>query len=229
MKQYRFVAQMILMSLFFPAISRAQQCEDSSVNLGRIDQHWLYTDEDFKISFQLPEGWYLLDELALEKKYIKIGSDYRKLSEPIANPIGPVVELKQLKSHPLDLGVTFFSLAKLEDTTLIIPAANELQQNQIISCRAYYAETKEADTVLKALYKKFTRSQDMPEIKNGKLGELEYRYILLAVKNKAGIIENKIFGVKNFGCVNMILRITYITDADLAAINDACKELKVAQ
>src|SRR5882724_3400250 len=229
MKQYRFVAQVILIFLFFPVISHAQQCEDSSINLGRIDEHWLYTNQDIKISFQLPEGWHLFDGVGIEKRYIKIGSDYRKLSEVVVNSIGPVVDLKEIKKYPLDLGLTLFSLAKLEDTAALIPSPNEFQQNKTISCKAYYAETKEADTLLKALYKKLTRSPDTPQIKNGKLGDLEYKYISLAVKNKTGAVENKIFGVRNFRCVNIILRITYITDDDLASINDACKELKIVQ
>jgi len=230
MKQHGFAVRMILMILIFPAICFGQHCEDSSFNLGKIDDHWLYKNENLKISFQLPEGWYLFDQLASEKKYVKIGSDYRKLSEPMVdNGPGPIIALSQIKSYPLDYALTLFSIAKLSDSALLIPAANELQQNNTISCKAYYAEIKETDELLKVLFRKFTGNSDAPEIKEGRLGEIEYKYISLTVTNKTGITEKRIFGARNFGCVNIIIRINYITDADLSGINDACRELKIVQ
>ena len=68
----RFIAQFVMMMLVIPAMSFAQDCDQSSFNLGKIDCHWLYKNESLKISFQLPEGWYLFDQLATKKKYVKI-------------------------------------------------------------------------------------------------------------------------------------------------------------
>jgi len=227
-KQYRFRALAMLIILFFPAISFAQHCEDNSLNLGKIDNHWLYKNEDLKISFQLPSGWYMYDQLATEKKYVQIGTDYRKLSEPLVDKgPGPVVALSQIKTYPLDYALTLLSIAKLPDTVSFITADNEFQQNYILSFKAYYAEIKEVDQLLKILYRKITGRTDEPEIKEGKLGELDYKYMLLAIKNNEGVVENRIFGAKNFGCINMIIRLTYIADDDLLMITDVCKDLKL--
>lgn len=231
MKQVLFFGLAMSTFLFSPQISSAQHCEDSSVNLGKIDSTWLYINPSIKVSFKLPTGWYLFDQLAAEKKYIRIGSDFAKLSAPLADKgPGPIVGLDQIKNHPLDYSMSLVSLAKLDDTAALVPAATEFQQNKTISCRAYYAEIKDSIELLKVLYKKFTgSSKEEPQIKDGKLGALEYKYFSLAITNKAGISENKIFGVRNFGCINIIIRITYITDADLAALNDACKDLQMEQ
>jgi hypothetical protein len=231
MKQYRFQTLIAITFLFFPAISPAQQCVDSSVNLGKIDSAWLYNNPSFHFSFKLPDGWYFFDQLASQKKYIRIGSDYKKLSAPLADDgPGPIVGLDQIKEHPLDFSLNLFSLARFNDTVPDMPAANELQQNKTVSCKAYYAEIKDSIELLKALYKKYTGgSKDEPQIKTARLGELEYSYFSLLITNKAGVAENRIFGVRNFGCVNLIVRITYLTDADLAAVDDACKDLKFAQ
>ena len=226
MKQNCFVVAIVLTSLFSPALSSAQQCADSSVNLGKIDSNWLYQNPSTKISFQLPPSWYFFDALAPQKKYVRIGSDFTKLSAPIAdNGPGPIVALDQIKAQPLDFALTLFSVAQLSDTVPIVPVANESQQNRTVSCKAYYAEVNDADTLLKVLYQKYTRSKELPQVKEGKLGELEYKYFLLAVAGKSGAVENRIYGAKNFGCFNVLVRITYNTPADLAAINDACKGL----
>src|SRR6185369_16067291 len=117
MKQFLFFGLSVLMFLFFPRKSNAQRCEDSSVNLGKIDSTWLYINPSIKISYRLPMGWYLFDQLGPEKKYIRIGSDFLKLSAPLAdNGPGPIVGLDQIKSHPLDYSMSLFSLAKLDDT-----------------------------------------------------------------------------------------------------------------
>ena len=152
------------------------------------------------------------------------------MSAPIVDDgPGPIVGLDQIKPYPLDYALTLFSLAKLKDTMPLVAAATELQQNNTISIKAYYAEIKEADELLKVLYRKFTGTTGEPEVKNGKLGELEYKYMIVPVTNKSGTAENRIYGVRNFGCVNVIIRIIYIADADLSTIMDACKDLKIAQ
>ena len=218
----------VLVFLFFTYSSLAQNCESGLLSLGMIDSQWVYKNKDLKISFKLPVGWYLFDQVATEKKYLRIGSDYGKISEPLADRDGPTVDLAQLKQLPIEYALTLLSLAKLQDTLSVIPSANEIQQNYTISFRTYYADTVGTDRFLKMFYKKITRqnAQD-PEIKDGKLGEMDYKYFLLKTTNKSGEIENRIFGVRNFGCTNLMVRITYLTDADFLLISDICNELKI--
>ncbi|MBS1600353.1 MAG: hypothetical protein JST75_19145 [Bacteroidetes bacterium] len=230
MTQYRFVVHLLLILIFLPVFVSAQTCVDSSFNLGKIDSGWLYRNNNTGISFQLPQGWFFFDQIASERKYIRIGSDYAKLSAPLVdNSPGAIIALNQIQSQPLDFALTLFSIAKLDDTVALVPMANEIQSNKSISCKAYYADIKEADTLLKVLFQKYTRSKELPEIKEGKLGELPYKYFILAVANKTGKLEHRIYGVRNFGCFNIIIRLTYITDADLSLMNDACKDLKFQQ
>ena len=230
MNPFGLITRCLASFLFFPVLVHAQECSDSSVNLGKINQEWLYTNPSIHVSFALPQGWFFFDQLSSEKKYIKIGSDYTTLSAPLAdNGPGPLVGLNQIKSHPLDFSLNLFSLAQLQDSTTTVPSPDELQQNRTVSLRAYYAEIQEDTSVLKALYRKYTRSKQSPEIKEAKLGELTYKYFTLAVTNKAGAVENRIYGAVNFGCFNAIIRITYLTDEDLAVVNDACKDLKLSQ
>ncbi len=228
MNQSRFIAKFILAFLFYPAFVSAQECADSSVNLGKINNDWVYTNPDIHVSFALPQGWFFYDQLASEKKYIRIGSDYTKLSAPLAdNSTGPVIGLDQIQSRPLDFSLNLFSLAQLPDSTSTVPAAAELQQNRTISCKAYYAAIKEDTSLLKALYQKYTATKQTPQINEAKLGELPYKYFTLQVTNKAGVVEKRIYGAINFGCFNLIIRIIYITDEDLAAVNDVCMNLKL--
>jgi len=232
MRKSRFYSSAILLLISFLSNECvAQHCEDSSVNLGTVDSNWLYQNKDLRISFQLPEGWYLYDNFLSEKKYLRIGSDYKKLSEVIFtnSSTGPEVDLAQMKNLSFEYALMFLSLTKMADTASIIVSPIEIQQNYTVSLRACYADTlSNPDLFLKVYYKKITgRSENMPLIKDGKLGDLEYRYFELPIMNKKGTIENKIFGARNFGCVNMLIRITYLTDTDLALINGTFRKLKM--
>jgi len=229
MKQYRFCLLITLsFFLFLNHSSFSQNCESGSLSLGMVDSQWVYKNKDLKISFILPRGWYLFDQVATEKKYLRIGSDYGKISEPMADREGPTVDMAQVKQLPFEYALTLLSIAKLQDTLPVIPSANEIQQNCTISFRAYYADTSTVDQFLKMFYRKITRQKGAdPEIKEGKLGELDYKYILIKMANKSGEIENRVFGVRNFGCINVMVRITYITDADFSLISDICSELKI--
>ncbi|PWT75106.1 MAG: hypothetical protein C5B59_09655 [Bacteroidetes bacterium] len=216
---------------FFCTDSMAQNCDDSSINLGVISDHWVYRNKSFKLNMQLPEGWYLFDYPATEKKYLRIGSDYSKMSSVLfdnAPDAGPTVDIGQIKPLPVEYALTVLSLAKLQDTADVVLSGNEIQQNYTVSLRVAYADTSGEDNFLKAFYKKLTRQQNKEaEIKEGKLGDLNYKYILLHSTTKSGVAENRIFGIKNFGCVDLIIRMTYDTDADLSVINDVFKELKM--
>jgi hypothetical protein len=234
MKRYRLLLLVILLSIsFFSNKSLAQHCEDSTINLGTVDSTWLYQNKDLRISFQLPEGWYLYDDFLSEKKYLRIGSDYKKMSEVIfANSsTGPEVDLAQMKNLSFEYALMFLSLTKMTDTASVIISPIEIQQNYTVSLRAVYADTLNSpDLFLKAYYKRISgKNEDVPVIKDGKLGDLDYRYFELSIMNKKGTVENKIFGARNFGCVNMLIRIIYVNDADLATITDTFKQLKMVK
>ena len=226
MKQYRFHLLLIILFFYNNCFS---QCDQGTLNLGTVDSSWIYKNKSIKISFQLPQGWYMYDQVATDKKYLKIGSDYRKMSEVLfAGGAGPEIDMAQVKTLPFEYALTLLSLAKLDDTIAVIPADNEKKQNSTISFRAYYADTTDADHFLKIIYKKVTKRNDgMPEIKEGKLGELDYKYILLSFSNKSGAIENWIYGVRNFGCIHVVIRMIYISEADLSQIIEACGQLKM--
>lgn len=228
MKQYRLLPVLLFVIPSFCGF--AQNCEEGSLNLGTVNDQWVYKNNNLKISFKLPEGWYMFDFPATEKKYLRIGSDYRKMSEVLfGNGDGPMLDMAQVKQLPFDYALIILSLAKLADTAAVIPAPKEVQHNAL-SLRAYYADTADADTFLKTVYKKVSgKTSGEPEIKEGKLGDLDYRFFSLAAKGPDGNMENKIYGARNFGCVNILIRILYNTDTDLSAINDACGELKIVQ
>ncbi len=212
--------------IFLFANSIAQNCESGSLNLGTVNEQWVYKNNLLKISFPLPQDWYLYDFPATEKKYLRVGSDYRRMSEVLyGNGDGAALDMARVKQLPFDYALILLSLAKLPDTAAVVPATKEALHNAI-SLRAYYADTSDAVTFLKTVYKKVTGKTTEPEVKDGKLGELDYQFFSVTAKNSDGSTENRIYGVRNFGCINILIRISYATDADLAALTDACKELK---
>src|SRR5215467_9488416 len=152
MKQHRHLIFALLTLLVFTYKGAGQKCDSGTLNLGTVSSNWLYKNSDLQIAFQLPDGWYMYDYPAHEKKYLRIGSDYRKMSEVLFEQgswSGPNVDMAQLKQLGLDYPMTFFSIIKLDDTVPAILSENELQQNYSLSMRGYYADTADTDSFLK--------------------------------------------------------------------------------
>jgi hypothetical protein len=215
--------------LFFALDCPAQNCPDNrSVNLGTVDAQWIYKNETLKIVFALPEGWFLYDYLATDKKYLRIGSDYRKMSaELFAGGEGPTLDLAQLKKMPFGFEPVILSLAKLADTGSVVPTPAEILDTSI-SFRVTAADTSDVSQYLRGFYKKIMRNAiDSPEVKLGKIGGLDYQFISVTAPNRKGLTEYNLFCARNFGCINLLIRICYLTESGRALIFDACQPLKL--
>jgi hypothetical protein len=226
----RMIFAFCLLILFSSRSGLAQNCSDGTINLGTLDAHWYYKNDNLKISFQLPEGWYYYDYMAQERKYLKVGSDYLKMSaELYAGGDGPILDLAQLKNMPYGYGPVMLSLARFEDTASLIVSPTE-RLDTAVSLRVYYADTTNVDPFLKLVAKKMNPAgADNPEIQDGKIGTLDYRYLKVPLMNKSGQTVENLIGARNFGCVNVLIRISYITATGRSQIFDACRDLKLSQ
>jgi hypothetical protein len=224
-----FLVLLLITALCSGDLCLAQHCpEDSLLNLGTVDAHWFYRNESLNLSLPLPEGWYLYDYLATERKYLRVGSDYRKMSAALfAGGSGPNIDFAQLDKLPFGAEPILLSLASIADTASIIISPDE-KHDTTISFRAAYADTTDVNALLKGFYKRIIRnSVDTPEIRSGKIGNLDYRFISVTAPNRAGLMENNLFCARNFGCINLLIRITYLSVSGRTLLFDACKELKL--
>jgi hypothetical protein len=230
MKRYLRLIQLIVMLIVILGLwAPAQNCPDNGlVKLGTVDAQWVYKNEMLKISFALPEGWYWYDYLAADKKYLRIGSDYRQMSaELFAADAGPVLDLAQLKKLPFGFEPVILSLAKLEDTQSVIASPQEILDTSI-SLRVTVADTVDIDQYLKNFYKKIMRNGiDSPEVRPGKIGGLDYQCISVVAPNRKGLTVHNLFCARNFGCINLLIRICYLTESGRSLIFDACQPLKL--
>jgi hypothetical protein len=219
----------LMVAIFISGTCFGQNCpDDSLLNLGTIDAHWFFSEKNLKISFPLPSGWYMYDYHAEDKKYLRIGSDYRKMcSDIFAGGGGAFMRLDQLKKFPLGVQINILGLSKFEDTATVILSPDERLDTSIIFSLGY-TDTTDIHFFLKEYYKKIMRNAgDPPEIRPGKMGNLDYEFISITAPNKAGVLQDHLFCARNFGCFNLLIRIIYQTQSGRALIFDACKDLKL--
>jgi hypothetical protein len=221
-----------LFILFFARDSIAQNCpDDSLLNFGTIDAHWFYRNESLKISLQLPSGWYMYDYHGTDKKYIRIGSDYRKMSSDLfaEGGGGAWIQMSELKKLPIGVQPSILSLSKIADTASIVLSPEE-KHDTSITFNVAFADTTDIQVYLKTYYKKIRPNDPVvPEIKDGRIGDLDYKYISVPALNRAGLEEQNLFCGRNFGCINLTIRITYLNASGRSQIFGACKELKSGQ
>jgi len=216
-------------AIFISGNCFGQNCpDDSSFNLGTVDAHWFFRNKSLKISLQLPSGWYMYDYHVQDKKYLRIGSDYRKMSSDIfAGGEGPLVDLAQIKKLPFGVQINILSLSKFADTTSVILSPEERLDTAIIFSIGH-TDTADIHFFLREYYKKFMRNAvDPPEIRPGRIGNLDYEFISVSALNRAGEMRNILFCARNFGCINLLISITYETESGRTLIFDAIKDLKL--
>jgi len=207
-----------------------QSCDNSTINLGTINSSWIYTNPDPSLRLQLPDGWYVYDYLSSPKKYLRVGSNYFKISMGLSEMSeGSMLDLGQLKKFPLDYAPILLSLAILPDTSALVPSDQDSARNHSFSMRVYYAESQDEGQFLQTYCKKITgRDLDSADIKDTLIGAVHVRSTILSNRNKQGEQEQTLLGVKKFGCVHVLFRFTYQTGTDLQEMLDICKGLKSA-
>jgi hypothetical protein len=204
----------------------SQPCDQKSINLGTISAQWVYRNPDLPINFPLPAGWFVYDYVASPKRYLRIGSDYMKMSMGLSDMSGgSSLDIVQLKNFPVQYAPILLSIAKLPDTTNMVLSAEDLVQNHTLSFRIYDAENMDAPGFLAAFYKKWTgKTIDTLQIKDMQIGSIDFKSVLIPGASKTDPAAKTLLAVKNFGCVQLLARIVYDSAGDLSEIMDACKQ-----
>jgi hypothetical protein len=223
------ILAVLFTALAWPVSGRAQHCEDSTVFLGRLDSDWLYRNESLGLAFPLPQGWYFYDYLGQQRKYLRVGSDYRLLSSSYVEGRGATVQIPELKRVGFAFAPTLLSLARLDDSANLVTADREIEQ-KMISFRACYADTSDTPGFLIQYYRRITHgTTDTPAILQGQLGGLHFDYFSVTVQTPSGQIQQNWFGARKFGCFYLLIRIIYQKEEDLEQLREACQALRMGR
>jgi hypothetical protein len=223
MKKKNSAGLCLMLAIFLaPGLLFGQSCERGSVNLGTITAHWIYHSPDLRIQLQLPDGWFVYDYLSSPKKYLRVGSNYFRISMGLSEMSdGSLMDLDQLKKLPLNYAPILLSVAKLQDTTAVIPSEEDSVRNHSFSMRLFFADPADEGQFLLGYCKMLSgHSPDSSAVRDTLIGSFRFRSVVIQ-----GGKEQHLLAVKNFGCVQVLLRFTYEEAGDLAEMLDICKGL----
>jgi hypothetical protein len=228
----KLLFSVFLLSIFSGTRGFCQErrCEDSVLNLGTVDSSWTYRNRQLGIEFPLPQGWYMFDYVAMERKYLRVGSDFGKMSSVLFDDgpfSGVMMTLADIKKLNFAYAQTILSLAKLPDSANLVLSSGEARNNTV-SFRIHYADSSDANAFLQGFYKQITRqTRELPVLFDKKIGDISCRCFTINMSVPGGGEQPNLLCAHYLGCTQLLIRITYPSEAGLAIILDACGALRL--
>ncbi|HTQ28055.1 MAG TPA: hypothetical protein VMI35_08005 [Puia sp.] len=223
----------ILLFLSFVLSTRvsAQSCDNGSVNLGTINAQWVYSNADLQIRFPLSTGWYVYDYISAPKRYLRVGSDYLKISLGLSEMSdGGLIDLNQLKALPINFAPILLSISRLTDTSALVPSPEDHAGTASLSLRVYAARSEDPGQMLATLFNLATgKTLDSASIKDTLIGSMQFKYITIASQGGNSQPGNSLLATRKFGCVYVVARMVYQTEADLTDLFDLCRNIASGQ